>query len=70
MGMMSRPGLLNLGSRHHFEVATWVDSVRSQPGLEVATWPRLSRPGHCSGHCSGTLFMNTVHRVKKRVQKF
>ena len=51
MGLTSRPGLLNLGSRPHFE---------------VATWPRLlghmvSRPGHCSGHCFTKLFMDTVH---------
>ena len=34
MGMMLQPGLLNLGSRHHFEVATWVGQC------EVATWVR------------------------------
>ena len=48
MGLTSRPGLLNLGSRPHFE---------------VATWPRLlghlvSRPGHCSGHCLDTIHGN------------
>ena len=45
MGLTLRLGLLNLGSRPHFE---------------VATWPRLlghlvSRPGYCSGHCLGTV---------------
>ena len=42
MELTSRPGLLNLGSRHHFEVATWL--VQSGGGndvttsFEVATW--------------------------------
>ena len=57
MGLTSRPGLLNLGSRHHFEVATWLVQ------FGVATWT-LFRSLH--GHCSWTLFMDTVHRVKKK----
>ena len=68
MGLTSRPGLLNLGSRHHCEVATWFVQLReeemsrhplvSRPGLaSVRSRPGLvSRPGHCSGHC-----LNTVH---------
>ena len=35
MGLTSRPGLLNLGSRPHFKVATWL--VQSGGGNEVAT---------------------------------
>ena len=62
MELMSRPGLLGI------EVATWGwrrdlawSSKRSRPGKEVGTWPRLlghlvSRPEHCSGHCSWALF--------------
>ena len=82
MGLTSRPGLLNLGSRHHFEVATWLvqlgeemmsrHSLVSRPGLaSVRSRPGLvSRPGYCSGHCSWTLFMSIVHRVKKKSTKF
>ena len=72
MGMTSQPGLLNLGSRHHFEVVTWLvqlgGGTKSRPRFEVATWV-----GQCEvatwtlfrslfGHCSWTLFMNTIHR--------
>ena len=88
MELTSRPSLLNLGSRPGFSV--WgrkrsrdpalrlrpgLESVRSQFGLKVATWPRLlghlvSRPGHYScycldnvhGHCSRILFI----RKKKK----
>ena len=39
----SRPGLLNLGSRHHFEVATWFVQ------FGVATWTLFrSLFGYCS----------------------
>ena len=63
-----------------FEVATWlVKSGRGMDvatSFEVATWGRLvqcsalfcalfrSLFGLLFGHCSGTLFMNTVHRKK------
>ena len=62
MELMSRPGLLNLGSRHHFEVATWLvqlgEKTMSRPGLaSVRSRPGLvSQPGHCSGNC-----LETVH---------
>ena len=64
MGLTSRPGLLLLGSRPHFEVATWLVQ------FGVATWTLF-------GHCSWTLFMDTVHGhcsrtlfTKKKIQKF
>ena len=53
MGLTSRPDLLNLGSRHHFEVATWLVQ------FGVATWTLFRL---LFGHCSWTLFTNTVHR--------
>ena len=58
MGLTLRPGLLNLGSRRHFE---------------VATWPRLlghlvSRPGHCSGNCLDTVH-GTIHKHCSQVKK-
>ena len=78
MGLTSRPGLLNLGSRHH---------LRSRPGLfnqgeeAMLRHPLRSRHGagclvQCTVLCTvqvtvWTLFMSTVHRVKKkRVQNF
>ena len=61
MGLKSRPGLLNLGLRHHFEVATWLVQ------FGVATWTLFRS---LFGYCSWTLFMSTVHIVKKRVQNF
>ena len=68
MGLTSRPGLLNLGSQHHCEVATWLVQLGEEemsrhplmlpPGLaSVRSRPGLvSRLGHCSGHC-----LDTVH---------
>ena len=46
MGLTSRPGLLNLGSRHHFEVATWL--VHSGGGIDVATSFEVAT---CVGQC-------------------
>ena len=55
MGLTSRLGLLLLGSRPHFEVATWLVQ------FGVATWTLFRS---LFGHCSRTLFMNTVHKKK------
>ena len=64
MGLMSRPGLLSLGSRHH---------LRSRPGLFSQGEEAMSRHPLRSRHGAGclvlctvqvtvwTLFMNTVH---------
>ena len=83
MGLTSRPGLLNLGSRHPLEVATWLVQLReetmsrhplvSRPRLaSVRSRPGLvSQPGHCSGHC-----LDTVHGhcsqgfEEKKIQNF
>ena len=64
---------VDLGVATSSEVATWL----VQPGggsdvatsSEVATWGRLPGAVHCLGHCSWTLFMNTVHRVSKKKKK-
>ena len=62
MGLTSRPSLLNLGSRHHFEVATWLvqlgEETMSRLGLSsVRSRPELvSRPEHCLGQ-----YLDTVH---------
>ena len=45
MGLMSRPGLLNLGSRHHFEVATWLVQLGEET---MSRHPLVSRPGLAS----------------------
>ena len=80
MGLTSRPGLLNLGSRHH---------LRSRPGLfswageTMSRHPLRSRHGagclvQCTVLCTiqvtvWTLFMETVHehcsQVKKKKKK-
>ena len=61
MGLTSRSGLLNLGSRPHFEVATWLVQ------FGVATWTLFRSLFVC---CSWTLFTSTVHRVKKKYKIF
>ena len=77
MGLTSRPDLLNLGSRHHFEVATWLVQLGeetmsrhplvSRPGLaSVRSRPGLvSRPRYCSGHCMDTVHEHCSHGKKK-----
>ena len=44
MGLTSRPGLLNLGSRHHFKVVTWLvqlgkETMRDIPWCRDLGWP-------------------------------
>ena len=82
MGLTSRPGLLNLGSRHHLEVATWLVQLGeetmsrhplvSRPGLaSVRSRPGLmSQPGHCSGHCLDTVHGHCSQGFEKKSTKF
>ena len=82
MGLTSRPGLLNSGSRHHCEVATWLVQLREDEmsrhplvlrlGLaSVRSRPGLvSRPGHLSGHCLDTVHEHCSHGKKKKLKIF
>ena len=45
IGLTSRPCLLNLGSRHHFEVVTWLVQLGKET---MSRHPLVSRPGLAS----------------------
>ena len=55
MELTSQPGLLNLGSRHHFEVVTWLVQLGEET-MDVATWVGQCEVATWTGVATWTLF--------------